>query len=310
MTEDMNHLLDTMIEEGAWDSDLATLSGHWREAWEETISEAVDREEIDIPEDFVTFYARTCGAKFSIGNIYVFSLYVLEDVHQKQDWLFKHIPSALFFASDGGDRFFFIDTDGSLGQGKGAVFLGARGSMRPDWCIPCGRSLEAFLEAVMANKEVWKGPKLEALAVEKMIAALQTQKHRCRTHPGARLKEVFAVLHKFDVRAPKVLQALLRYSNGIVFTDADVTIWPAASIRALDIVESSDDRAPLALLIGENASGALYAITTDMIMSKKAEDWPERVGHIVRVTTADPTTPLDSLGYLPEVVVRWLSLNA
>ncbi len=126
MTNAIDQLLDATVENGDWDTTLDTLCGNWEDEWRTAIARSVGRDPAAIPDEFVPFYARDWGAKLAIGNIYVFTPYVIENVHQEQDFLFEHIPGALFFASDGGDGFFFIDTDGSLGCGKDAVFWGSR----------------------------------------------------------------------------------------------------------------------------------------------------------------------------------------
>ena len=97
------------------------ILGSWlsleTEERKEAVAQLVPRN--PMPEDLKTILARAHGAY--VSSINLFTLDKLDDVNNVQETFFTHMPSVIFFASDGSDGFFFVDTDGSLGQESGAA---------------------------------------------------------------------------------------------------------------------------------------------------------------------------------------------
>jgi hypothetical protein len=300
---DLNQLLDEMLEMGLLDIIGSELSPPTAER-EEDVAQLVSRN--PMPDDLKTLLARAHGAY--VGSINLFTLDELEDVNNLQDFLFTYIPSAVFFASDGGDGFFFVDTDDSLGCGEGAVFWVYRGGVRPNRCVFCGRDLIEFLTSFLDEEEVWKNPSLEEQAIGKMLVALDAKQDQWIGSAGARLMDVIGISDRYNLRAPKVLDKLLRKSNGIVFTAANSTLWSTEMIKPVESAFSTGDR-PLALLIGEDKAGNQYAITHYTDPSEVPQGWPYLEGRVARLTPGRPLEEAQSLGYLPDVVLEWLGVT-
>lgn len=298
--QNLNQLLDELLEIGILDVLGTELSPSTEERKQE-VAQLVSRN--TMPDDLKTLLARAHGAY--VSSISLFTLDELEDVNGEQDYLFTYIPSAVFFASDGGDGFFFVDTGPSLGHGEGAVFWVYRGKVVPSQCVPCGESITAFLQSLAQNQEVWKGSSLEERAISSMLQTLEAHRKQWDGQNVAKLMEIIKVSDRYNIRIPKVLEKLLRRSNGIVFTKPGITLWDTSKIHPVE-GEFSNGNRPLALLMGEDQASHRYAITHRVKPQDVPQGWPYLEGHAVKLTSGQPLEQAESMGYLPDLVASWL----
>jgi hypothetical protein len=304
-TGDLNHLLDRMIEAEVLDIVGGALSPP-TEAVKEEVAQLVPRN--PMPENLKTLLARAHGAYLGGWSVSLFTLDELEDVNNRQDSLFTYVPSAIFFASDGGDGFFFVDTANRLGRGDEAVFWVYRGGVVPPRCVPCGRNLVAFLTSFLRGEKVWKGPSLEELAIDRMLEALDTYQDRWTGGTGAKLGDIIRVADRNSLRLPQVLQKLLRRSDGIVFPRTGVTVWGTEAIQRLDLTFSGGYR-PRAYLMGQDSRGNPLAITLDDDPARVPSGWPYLEGWLVPLISGRPAQEAQTWGYLPELVLAWLEAS-
>jgi hypothetical protein len=292
---DLAQLLDEMESERVWDALNPPCE-------EKNLARIALRN--PLPDDLKTLLVRAHGAK--LGDLSIFTLQEFEDVNILQDSYLVNMPSAVFFGSDGGDGFFFVDTDGSLGRGREAVFWGDRGAMLPDLCVPCGDNLESFLSPLIRGEKVWKGPNLEECAVEAMVKALPDKRNQWIGCAGADLKTIFRIKNQCKVGAPSVLKELLGQSNGITFLKTGITFRKAEAIAPVGV--DAESGLPFALLIGDDEEGNQYVITTG-IPTNLPQGWPTLAGRVVRLTPGRPLEEAQPLGYLPDVVLEWLGVD-
>lgn len=296
---DLWSTLNELLEDGVVDIVGDALSPPTAERKEE-VAELVSH---PMPESLQTLLAAAHGA--CVGSINLFTLDELEDVHHAQEYMFTYLPSVIYFASDGGDGFFFIDPDNSLGQGAEAIFWVYRGSAVPNESVFCSRNLDAFLTALAQDEQVWNGPSLEQAAISRMLAALDARQDRWTGAPGARLGDVLDIADREGLRAPKCLEKLLRKSNGLIFAEAGVTVWATSAIKRVEAT-FSDGYQPLALLIGEDKAGNTVAITHRDHPAHVPAGWLCLEGHVVRLVSGRPLEEAVTLGRLADVVVKWL----
>jgi hypothetical protein len=290
-------LLAEMKSNKAWDYVNPRLCG------ETEVARIAARLPNPMPRDLQTLFTKACGAV--LGNLAIFSLSTLESVNTRTSHLFTRMPSAIFFGSDGGDGFFFVDTDGSLGCGREAVFWGDRGAMSPDRSVFCGDDLAGFLSTLIEGEEVWYGPSQQKRAVKKMMDALDADRDRWVGKVGADLKVLFTFkADRGGVAIPKVLGEFLRYTDGAGFPGSGVSIWGIEDIMPMDVRRTEGDL-PFALLIGEDEAGNQYTITTG-VSKNLPEGWPILEGRIVRLLPDQPLEQAEVLGYFPDVIVSWL----
>jgi hypothetical protein len=297
--EDLWLILSELLEMGTLDIVGGELSPPTLERKDE-VAQLVSA---SVPDRLKTLLAAAHGAY--LGSISLFSLDELEDVHRAQDHLFTYMPSVIFFASDGGDGFFFIDPDNALGQGEEAIFWVYRGSTVPKNSVPCGENLEAFLTSLAQGEEVWKGSSLEERAIARMLETLDAHQDRWTGKQGAGLSDVLDIADRHQLRAPKVLEKLLRRSNGAVFLPVGIRIWEAQEIKRLECA-SLDGYQPLALLIGEDEAGNAYAITHRDRPADVPHGWPCLEGWVIRLPAGQLLEEAETLGYLPDLVIEWL----
>jgi hypothetical protein len=297
--EDLWPILNELLEIGTLD----IVGGKLSPPTPERKDEVAQLVPASMPDRLKTLLAAAHGAY--LGSINLFSLDELEDVHRAQDHLFTYMPSVIFFASDGGDGFFFMDPDNTLGQGEGAIFWIYRGSTVPKNSVPCGEDLEAFLTSLAQGEEVWKGPSLEERAIAQMLETLDAHRDRWTGRQGAGLSDVLDIADRHRLRAPKVLEKLLRRSNGVVFLQVGIRIWGAQKIKRLEGT-SLDGYQPLALLIGEDESGNAYAITHRDRPADVPQGWPCLEGWVIRLPAGQLLEEAETLGYLPDLVIEWV----
>jgi hypothetical protein len=99
-------------------------------------------------------YVRADGG--SLGGVDVFTLHELEDVNFLQGYR-DAFPGAVFFASDGGGWFFFIDTNDAVGCGAGAIIMMDRSAASRRFCTFVTASLGELLSALLDGERPWKG---------------------------------------------------------------------------------------------------------------------------------------------------------
>jgi hypothetical protein len=204
----------------------------------------------------------------------------------------------VFFASDGGDGFFAIDTQAKLKHGIGAVYWADRGSAALRSWIYCAASFAAFLEALGVGAKPWKASSLAQVDLDAMAAAFA--KHHDRWTGGAPLgpAETIDAGRRVNVRFPRELNAVLETANGIEVPDVGLSLFDRDSITA---VEGSirDNGRPGALWIGKDTDGNRYALT--MI------GWRDSEGsEVVRVGPGQSAETAPIIGQLAAVVVAWL----
>ncbi|MBN1656854.1 MAG: SMI1/KNR4 family protein [Anaerolineae bacterium] len=301
-TRNIDNLIDEMIKAEVLDIAGGELSPATEELKEE-IAQLISRNLM--PDDLKTLLARAHGAYVGGWSVNLFSLHDLEDVNNVQESLFAYIPSAIFFASDGGDAFFFVDADGSLGSGAGAVFWIYRGAVVPNLCVPCGSDVINFLASFMRGEEVWKGPSLEEMAIATMLEALATRSDCWTGKAGARLMDILEAARRHGIKLPGVLKELLRRSNGLVFQRAGITVWGTEKIERLETPFSSG-YLPLAYVMGEDRVGHCYAITLLDVPTNVPRGWPYLEGYVARLAPDQPLEAAEPLGYLPNLVIEWL----
>jgi hypothetical protein len=127
-----------------------------------------------MPEALKVLYRRGDGGAIG-SHVDIFDLTDFRDVNLKRaEHPADYLPSAVYFASDGSDGFFFIDTDGSLGEGKDAVLWADRARRTPADAIPCAPNLATFLRLAVAGEKPWLGASLRKIAIARMKATFAT----------------------------------------------------------------------------------------------------------------------------------------
>jgi hypothetical protein len=205
---------------------------------------------------------------------------------------------------DEGSGIFFIDTDGSLGRGMGAVFWCDRSAMIPDICKPCADDVVNFLSNVVEGQDPRKEPDLSQLALETMFKQLNSKHNYWHGSLGANSNAIFKAKKRCNARIPTVLQELLQYANGITFTHPSVTLKDTNTIIPIKCGVRENDSYP-ALLIGEDANGNQYGITT-LSWSDLPGVRPLWEGRVIRLAPGQPLEQAEILGFLPDVVLSWL----
>lgn len=272
----MNLFLDKI--EGKWSPNTPPPDGE--------VARVVAGLQNPLPDALRTLYERANGGWVNL-DIYVFLIDELEEFNSDED-SFTYLPSALFFAMDEGSGIFFINTDGSLGRGVGAVFWCERSAMIPDICKPCADDVVNFLSNVVEGQDPRKGPNLSHLALETMFKQLSSKHNYWHGSPGANSDAISKTKKRCNARIPTVLQELLQYTNGITFTHPSVTLKDTNTIIPIKCSISENGNSP-ALLIGEDADGNQYGLTI-LSWSDLPGVRPLWEGRVIRLA---PGQPLD-----------------
>src|SRR5262249_7449348 len=98
-------------------------------------------------------YRRADGG--TLGGIDIFKLHEVEDVNFLQGYR-DVFPGAVFFASDGGGWFFFIDTNDAVRFGAGAIVWMDRSAAERKFCRYVAASLDELLSALLASDWPWQ----------------------------------------------------------------------------------------------------------------------------------------------------------
>jgi hypothetical protein len=213
--------------------------------------------------------------------------------------LHQRLPSAVYFASDGGSGLFLVDADGSLDAGAGAVHRVGMGSCAPEDCQLCAPSLAEFAAALARGELPWKdAPRLGGQRADKFVTRLRA---RDGWEPGPAPAEyaLDKASFKLNIGFPDLYERLLRSVDGARFVRAGIVLRTIAKIEKAKGAPSSTKVNPGALLIADGADGARYAIAT-MAWS------PEHEGRVLRLARRISPAKGEWLGPFSEVVFRWL----
>jgi hypothetical protein len=251
----------------------------------------------DLPGFLRELYTRTGGG--TVGRVDVFDLDELEDVNLHQRGYGEALPSALFFASDGADGFFFVDGSGTLGHGTGAVYWVSRGGVRPDLCRYCAADVPSFLRDAAEGKVTWTGKALRqdpSLDVRELLAAYR-DRYGGRSPPKGAWAPGEAG-RRLGVRLPDALADLLDTSDGLRIDRAGVTVFPAAQITAVPAIVDAEGR-PELLWFAEEDNGRRWAVATG--------PWRKlQEGDVVSVNPGEDPAQAPRKGPLAAVLARWL----
>lgn len=237
-----------------------------------------------------------------LGDVAIFVLFELENVSRQQH-LFEHFPSAIFFASDGGDGFFMIDTGNDLGFGADHVFWCDRGALQRDYCVPCGESLVAFLRRVARGERPWDGETVRQIGVRRITQALDAHTGQWIGSLPATFGEVRQAGQQVGAAIPVVLREMLKVSNGITFGGSGVTIAPAAQLIGLGQPVTEANLSPAVLFARDSAYH--YALTTG-VWGKQGGVPALGEGVVLRFRLGQSLEQAEMIGWLPDVVERWL----
>ncbi len=252
------------------------------------------------PPDLRALYAFSNGGY--LGDVAIFVLFELQNVNQ-QPALFGSFPSAIYFASDGGDGFFMIDTGDDLGFGVNCIFWCDRSALQRDYCVPCGVSLVGFLQSVARGERPWDGDTVRKLGVRHMQQALEAHAGQWIASPPATPGEVRRAGQQAGAAVPVVLRDLLLISDGITFGGSGVTIASAAQLIGLGEPVTEANLSP-AVLFARDAVFH-YALTTG-VWNEQAGVPPTGDGYVLRFRLGQSLDRAENIGWLPDVVGRWL----
>lgn len=247
----------------------------------------------NLPIELEQFYARADGA--DVDGVSIF--HIDDELLDANADRTRATRPYVFFASDGGDGFFAIDTQGKLKHGVGSVFWADRGSASTRSWIFCARSFAAFLESINSGGRPWKARSLAEVDLQEMKATFEAHRDRWTGGEPLQLGDTFDAAFRVGVRFPRELDAVLRVGNGIEIAAVGVTLFDRDSVTAVDgAVENGRTRA---LWMGKDAAGNRYALT--MINWRGSEG-----SEVVRVATGESAETAPIIGQLAAVVVAWL----
>lgn len=247
----------------------------------------------NLPIELEQFYARSDGA--DIGDVSIF--HIDDELIDANTARSRTTRPYVFFASDGGDGFFAIDTQGKLKRGVGAVFWADRTSSTTRSWIWCARDLSTFLVAIGAGSQPWKQGSLAQVDLDAMAAAFAARSDRWHGGAPLELGDTFDAGIRVGVRFPTELDALLAVGNGITIPGVGLTLFDRDSITAVQGAVADD--MPGALWIGKDTAGSRYALT--MINWRGSEG-----SEVVRVGPGESAETAPIIGQLAAVVVAWL----
>ena len=245
------------------------------------------------PDEIRDLYQLADG--LDLGRVEVFTLEELADVNT-QPVLRRGLRAPLFFASDGGDGFFFLDTTASLVE-RNQVVWANRGLPYPDFAVPCGADLAGFLERASAGEEPWLADTFEERWVA-AVGAFLDRTDRYQARPPSTVEEFMAARQRCGVRFPALLSALLERTDGLAIPPAGVELHGVAAVAPVEETRDDDGR-PGALWIGQRAAtGERFAMSL--------LGW-RGLGAGVVVAVAPGVAPTDGvlLGPLPQALDRW-----
>jgi hypothetical protein len=248
----------------------------------------------NLPIELEHFYAHSDGA--DIGDVSIFQ--IDDELLGVNTARTPKTRPFVFFASDGGDGFFAIDTQAKLKHGVGAVYWADRSSASLRSWIFCAASFAAFLQVLGTGATPWKARSLADVDLDQMVATLEAHHDRWTGGMPLELGDTFDAGIRVGVRFPTSLNTLLGVANGLRIPGAGVTIFDQDKITAVEGSTRENGR-PGALWIANDADGNRYALTMIGWRGSEGSD-------VVRVGPGESAETAPIIGQLAAVVVAWL----
>lgn len=238
-----------------------------------------------------------------VGEVEIFVLLELQQVNREPRYR-RDFPSALFFAGDGGDGWFFIDTGNDMGYGEGAIFWVDRSSMTWGRTVPCGDSLPEFLLAVHRGEKPWQeNDDLIRQTTDAMLALLDANPGLWVGNPPATITQIYDAARQIGAPVSYPLTELLLKSNGLVFAKTGIAIAGVQQFIGIGNLPGVAG-APPAMLVGQDRQYQ-YAVTT-AAWRDLAHVASVGEGFAVRAQPGQWIGQGEVLGWLPYVVEEWL----
>lgn len=271
-------------------------NGDWDPPAKAKRLDAVLKKLPEMPGELRELYAHANGG--SIGKVDFFDVDELENVNLKQTYR-KAFPGAVFFASDGGDKFFFVDTSGALERGPGAVILMSRGAARAQNCILAAHDLARFYGYVIAGDRPWQGRlTLGASEIDDMLDLVAASADKYQGKPYDVMSDALEnAITRVKVQIPSALYQLLREVDGMRIPAAGVTVRPAEHLEAVAGV--SDGTYPGLLWFAEDDAGNRYGIAPGGWRGLEPDT-------VVKVAPGAAVLSAPAIGRLPQVITGWL----
>ncbi len=280
---------------------LAELLAAHRQAWQ--LGDPVEPERLQavagrLPDEVTALYGMANGGHWG-DEVVIFPFAhlvgLLDDVA-----LHGRLPSAVFFGGNGGDDLFFVDADGTLGRGPGAVYQVGMGSLSPDDAIPVGASLAELAAAVARGERPWEGQTLGRLRIQETLAALKTRADVWQARPGSGSSALVKTRARTNVGLPPLLAALLLLSDGSRFARRGITLRPATGIEGVaELPASPSGVNPGALWFADADDGTRYAVGTGV-----SAELPRDI--VISVPPGRSATEGVRMGSLRDVLLGWL----
>src|SRR5262249_18525515 len=144
-----------------------------------------------LPRQLAAFYQRAEGGED--GHLELFDIDTFVDVNRRRD---RELRFAVFFGSDGGPGFFFVDPYNRMKPGQGRVFRHDRRSPRASASRFCGADLVEFLHRIARGERFESGKTLHLqhrdASIAALLAGLEATRGRWRGPAGKPFDDVFA----------------------------------------------------------------------------------------------------------------------
>ncbi|HSN26649.1 MAG TPA: SMI1/KNR4 family protein [Kofleriaceae bacterium] len=269
---------------------------------------------VKAPPALRTAYAVLAGTTIEPDDgpeIDVFDLHELADVHRQTGYR-ETLPGALFFASDGGSGWYFVDTDGEVGGERGAVLWADRSAASRGNCRRVADDVAGFLRAAARGK---LHPHVAAASIDDEeagdLAELldATREAWVSGGIGKDFVELMTsgVSRRLGCNVTGELGQLYEITDGLTVRRAKAEIWPAGRIERADAKDGLPEHPfennlfPTGFWIGEHqGSRLLYCI--GLTTWRGLAD-----GMVVAVAQGQPPDAGVVLGRLTTLVRRWLS---
>jgi hypothetical protein len=200
------------------------------------------------------------------------------------------IHALTFFAADFGSSFFAVDVSDAIGLGEGSVFRADRGDMRADALVHCAYTLADFLRQLAENEGDWAGKSLEAMAEDRLMAAIAELPPTVEPGPPLDPDAFVTAREDRDLYVPWALAAMLEEANGLYF-GPQRQIWRFEQMHRVPGAE--------AVAIGQDAALGTLAVTIG--------DW--QALPFDRMFAFAPGQPPESgrlLGRTADVITHWI----
>ncbi|MBS0290800.1 MAG: SMI1/KNR4 family protein [Proteobacteria bacterium] len=209
--------------------------------------------QLALPPALAAFYARADGLE--APHLEVFGLDDLADVNADAD-LFAELPEVVFFGSDGGDGFFLLDPEETLGSGAETVFWADRGVLEPDACRIVAPDLATFLDGAVAGAAMDKGPEVGARSLDRLTETIARHPERVLAHPGLGNIGAMMAARRSDFPIPFGLSDFYARHDGLFVHGMRLRVFGIDQLGAI-----RGDEEVIALWIGEDAGGRRLGLT-------------------------------------------------